>query len=154
MKTLIVYYSRTGVTKKVAEALAKEMKADAEEIIDTVDRKGMVGYLKSGREAMKKSVAKIKSLKKDISGYDIVIIGTPVWAFTMSSPIRAFITENRDKMENVAFFCTMGGSGDTKTFEHMKELCCQEPVAKISYRTKDVSNNNFDVKKFIKKIRI
>ncbi|MFW5872947.1 MAG: flavodoxin family protein [bacterium] len=154
MKALIVYYSRTGITQKVAKALGKEMYADIEEIKDTVNRKGMVGYLRSGREAMKKSLVKIKPLEKNINEYDVVIIGTPVWAFTMSSPVRTFICENKDKLTNVAFFCTMGGSGDKNTFEHMKELSCIEPVATISYKTKDIAQKNFDIKNFIEKINI
>ena len=51
MKPLVVFYSRTGTTKKVGEALADLLQCDSEELIDTKKRKGPLGFLRSGRDA-------------------------------------------------------------------------------------------------------
>jgi len=48
MKTLVAYYSRTGNTKKVAVEIAKNLKADIDEIIDKKDRSGMIGWIIGG----------------------------------------------------------------------------------------------------------
>ena len=50
MRSLVVYYSRTGVTKKVAEAISQMLGADIEEIIDRRDRRGPKGFFTGGRE--------------------------------------------------------------------------------------------------------
>lgn len=52
MKKLIVYYSRTGTTKKVAEILSVKLKADLTELVDMQDRSGLSGYIRSGYEAV------------------------------------------------------------------------------------------------------
>ena len=108
MKILIVYYSRTGVTKKVAEILQQKLNCDSEEIISVKDRKGPIGYMISGREAMQGTLAEIKPIISNPADYELVIIGTPVWAFTMSSPTRTFLTEQKDKLKKVAFLSNHG----------------------------------------------
>lgn len=160
MKTLIVYYSRTGVTKKVAEILKARFAnlaydCDIEEIIDTKDRKGPIGYMLSGREAMKGITPEIKPLTKNPADYELVIIGTPVWAFTMSSPIRTFLTEQKDKLIKVAFFLTMGGSGNEKTFKNMTDLAGKQPVATLDLKTADVMQNKIEerLNQFVESIK-
>lgn len=155
MKALIVFYSRTGTTKKVALAISKNVKSDIEEIFDVKSRKGIIGYLKSGREAMLKKLPEIKQTKKKPSSYDLIIIGTPVWGYNMSSPIRTYITNNKKGFKKIAFFCTMGGSGSERTFKEMELLCEKKPEAKLVLTTKGVIRDGYidKVKEFIKKIR-
>ena len=84
MKALVVYYSRSGVTRKVAQALAAALGAEIEEIVDTKDRSGAGGWLKAGADASLKRLTAIQPMTKDPAGYDLVVIGTPVWGWTMT----------------------------------------------------------------------
>lgn len=118
MKILVVYYSRTGTTKKLGDAIASKLSCDTEEIFDTADWSGPLGYIKAGRSAMKNKLSTLKVLDKDIAGYDLVVVGTPVWAWNVLVPVRTFLSQNRDKLNKVAFFLTMGGK-QGKTFESM-----------------------------------
>jgi flavodoxin len=146
MKTLVVYYSRTGTTRKIAELIQEKLSADLEEIEDTIDRKGIVGYFRSGRDAMKKSLTKLEPFKKNLNEYDLVIIGTPIWGWNMSVPIRTFLHEKKGQIKKVAFFCTMGGSGSVKAFEEMWEISGKEPVATLALTNKEIIKNNFQEK--------
>ena len=146
MKTLVAYYSRTGTTKKIAEILAEKLGADVEEIRDTVNRQGIKGYLMSGRDAMKKNLTKLEALKFNPKEYDLVIIGTPIWGWNMSVPIRTYLTENKDQFSKVAFFCTMGGSGDVKAFAEMEQITGRKPLVTLSLKTVEVVKNNFSEK--------
>jgi flavodoxin len=143
MKILIAYYSRTGTTKKIAETLAEKLGADVEEIRDTVDRRGIRGYLTSGRDAMKKNLTKLEVLKFSPKEYDLVIVGTPIWGWNMSVPIRTYLTENKDQFPKVAFFCTMGGSGDEKAFLEMEKITDRKPLATLGLKTVEVVKSNF-----------
>lgn len=156
MTILIVYYSRTGTTKKVAEYLRTKLQCDIEEIFDTKDRSGTIGYLIAGRDAMQKNLTTIKALTKNPADYDLVIIGTPVWAWTMSTPIRTFITENKNNLKNIACFCTMGSSGDAPTFEHIQSLANKPSVAQLALKTKDVLDGTYPeaTDKFITNLEI
>ena len=146
MKTLVVYYSRTGTTKKIGDLIAERAGADVEEIRDTIDRRGAKGYLISGRDAMKRRLTKLEPLMHDLESYDRVIIGTPIWGWNMSVPVRTFVTENKDRLRNVAFFCTMGGSGDVKAFAEMAEIIGKDPIATLALKTVEVVKNNFSEK--------
>jgi len=146
MKSLVVFYSRTGTTKKVAEAIAEKIGAEIEEIKDTVDRTGAKGYLISGRDAMKKRLTKLEPFWHDLSDYDLVVIGTPIWGWNMSVPARAFITEQKEKFKNVAFFCTMGGSGGQRAFSGMEEIIGKKPLATLALTTKEVVSGDISGK--------
>lgn len=137
-RVLVAYYSRTGTTKIVADELAQRLGADVEVITDSKNRQGLFGWLGAGRDASKKSKTVIGPLKHDPAAYDLVILGTPVWAWNMTPAIRTYILQNREKLTKVAFFCTMGKNGDLKTFAGMAELCGKKPLATMALRTEEV----------------
>jgi flavodoxin len=155
MKTLIVYYSRTGTTKKVAETLKDMLKANSEEITETVDRSGFLGYMRAGRDAMKRKLTVLKDMKYDPVGYDMVIIGTPVWGFNVCPAIRTYLTQHKLNLKKVAFFATMGGSGGKKTLDEMELIAGKAPVATLELKERDVKNNKITpkLKKFTDDIK-
>lgn len=153
-KILVVYYSRSGTTKKIAQEIADFLSCDIEEIIDEKDRTGIKGFITGGKDAMKRELTEIKQIEKDPSNYDIVIIGTPVWAANITPAIRTYIAQNKDKFKQVAFFCTTGGTGIEKTFIEMEVACKKKPVATFSATSVEVKKNTYQgLKEFIEKIR-
>ena len=150
-KVLVVFYSRSGKTKKVAESVSAELKCGMEEINDTINRKGIFGYIKAGREASRSKSTVIKQIKNNPAQYDLVIIGTPIWASNMSSAIRTYIDQNKNKFKSVAFFTTMMGGGDKKAFSKMEELCGKKPVNIMSLKSGDISKGTYleKVKAFV-----
>ena len=153
MKTLIAFYSRTGTTRKAAQAIAKLLKCDMEEIIDMNDRKGVLGYISAGKDASLKRLTKLKKTKKDYTLYDLVIVGTPIWSWSVSTPTRTYLHYN--KFKRVAFFLTMGGSGHEGTFKQMEILCGKKPLATLALTTKEVVRGEFEdkTKGFVEKIK-
>ncbi|MBC8222961.1 flavodoxin, partial [Candidatus Bathyarchaeota archaeon] len=83
MNGLIIYFSRTGRTRKVAKAIQEATGFDLEEIKEKAGRVGTLGWLKSGMESTRRMLPKIMPLTHDPSQYDIVVIGTPIWASNM-----------------------------------------------------------------------
>ncbi len=154
MKTLVVYYSRSGSTKKIAEEISSKMNCDIEEIIDNKNRKGIIGWLKSGRDARSKNLTTIREMQKDLEKYDLIAIGTPIWAAFMVPAVRTFINENKGKFKNVAFFCTCGSSGDAKAFGDMEDYIGITPLAKLTITRKELIGDHEDkLKVFIKGIK-
>ena len=140
---LVVYYSRTGNTGRVAEALAERLKADVEEVIDKKSRKGVLGFLGGGKDAKFKNMTDIEPTSRAPGDYQLVVIGTPVWASTMCPAIRTYIARHRGEMPRVAFFLTTGGSGIDKTFDHMEEACQKEPVARLGLKAKQIKKDDW-----------
>lgn len=110
-KVLVVFYSRTGTTRRAASALAEMLNADVEEIVVTRSRAGPFGYLRSLVEAINRKPAEIVAPKRDPSAYDLVVIGSPVWAGCVSSPMRAYLDANQRRLPRVAFFCNFAQRG-------------------------------------------
>jgi len=122
MKTLVVYYSRTGKTRFVAEKVASELKADTEEIVDLKNRSGRLGFLKAGYDATRGNETKIRETQKSPGEYDLIVIGTPVWNSRPASAIRTYLKRNNLAGKKVAIFCTNEGMGEDKVVKRTKNL--------------------------------
>ena len=142
-KTLVVYYSHSGTTRRIAEALANTLYADTEEIVATRDHAGLLGYMRSVIEARWRTAAAIGAVRKDPAAYDLVVIGTPVWAWSLSSPVRAWLAANRQRLPKVAFFCTLGGAGSDKAFAQMQEVAGKAPRACLAVTAADVAAGRY-----------
>jgi len=155
MKKLVIYYSRTGITRKVADAIGREMKCEIAEITENKNRLGILGYIACGREALKKICPRINRFSIDPNNYDMIVIGTPVWAGKMASPVRTFITANKSKIKQVSFFSTQGSKNDQGVFKDMFETLDKEPKATLMLPTKEVRKNLFGKKlrNFTEKIK-
>jgi flavodoxin len=134
MKTLVVYYSRTGNTRGVAEKIAELLHADLDEIIDKKNRSGMIGYLSAGKDAMTKANIDI-GYKLNPADYDMVVLGTPIWGSTITPALRTYLTAHSGTIKKTAFFATSGGSGIGKIAQEMEQLSTK-PIAQLLLKTK------------------
>ena len=106
MKSLVVYYTRTGKTKFVAEAIASQLGADVEEVVDLKKRQGKIGWIMGGKDATRKSLTDIAPTKKALADYELIVIGTPIWAWSPTPAIRTYISQNDLSGKKVALFYT------------------------------------------------
>ena len=121
MKTIVLYYSRTRKTAKVAKTLTEEIGADSIEIIDLKDRMGAIKYFTSAIDALRENKTNIKPDEIDLTGYDLVYIGTPTWGGKPAPAIVTMIDKCDLKDKNVILFSTMGNSGGENAINRMKE---------------------------------
>jgi flavodoxin len=151
MKTLVVYYSRTGNTKKVALDIAKNLKADIDELKDKKKRGFFGVWLKGAREAMKESSSEVV-FSKDPKDYDLIVLGGPVWAWNLIPPIRKYLEENKNKIKKLGFFVTCGGNIG-KNFEQTASI--KKPIACMKLIDKEVKKGNYkkELEEFIKKLK-
>ena len=120
MKTLVIYYSRTGNAKFIAETIAAELGADIEEVIDLKNRQGRLAFLPAGRDAAQGKETEIAQTKRTPTGYDLIIIGQPVWAGSPTPAIRTYLRKNDLSGKKVAVFFSDVGLG--KAVEKTKAL--------------------------------
>jgi len=155
MRSLVVYYTRTGNTKKVAEMLQAKLEGDIEEIVDTKKRAGILGWLGAGKDGAKGIETTIREIKNDPGEYDLVVIGTPVWAGGMAAAIRTYITQNKDKFDRTALFCTCSGTAGGKTLPDMITLCGVVPLGQDWFRDKTIESEEAQEKvdKLVRRIQ-
>lgn len=155
MKILVVFYSRSGRTKKAAEAISDILKCDKEEIFDTKSREAILGFLSAGSDANLRRLTAIKEIKNNPSLYDLVIIGTPIWSSNISTPIRTYLSLYKEDFKKVAFFCTRLGSDSKKVFDGMKNLSQKTPLALLELTSREVVREQYmqKVKEFVKNLK-
>ena len=147
MKVLVVFYSRTGNTGKVAEALAARCGADIDRIRDAHSRRGLLrGWWRSIREVRRRSETEITSAGKQAKDYDLVVLGTPVWASSMSSPLRTWLNRYRSDLKQIAVFVTQNGRGGDKAIAQIVELCGIAPVARLVVNAKELASGKYEPK--------
>lgn len=112
-RTLVLYYSQTGATKAVAEQLQALLGADIEAIEASQPYDGT--YEETIRRCLTESeelvVTKINPLKSDISRYDTIFVGYPIWFGTYARPIIGLLEVCDFEGKTVVPFCTFGSGG-------------------------------------------
>jgi flavodoxin len=122
MKTLVVYYSRTGKTRFVAEKVTSELKADIEEVVDLKNRSGRFGFLKAGYDVTRGNETEIGKTQKSPSDFELIVVGTPVWNSRPASAISTYLKRSDFAGKKVAVFLTNEGMGEEKAVERTKTL--------------------------------
>lgn len=89
--TVVLYVTRTGNSKALAEAAAARLGAKAREIVDLVPRKGFFGFMKSGMQASKGISTPIRDPEVDLSAASAVLLVQPVWASAVCPPLRTWL---------------------------------------------------------------
>lgn len=130
-KKLVVFFSYTGNTKKIAESIQKKLNCDILEIKPvkpySTDYKTVVDEEQNNESSKKKP--EIQSIDKDLSQYDEIIVGSPVWWYTIAPVIRTFLSENDLKGKIIKPFATNAGWLG-RTFQEIEKLCPDSKVEK------------------------
>ncbi|MGA1793815.1 MAG: flavodoxin family protein, partial [Thermoplasmatota archaeon] len=114
LKKLVVFYSNEGNTRLIAEDIAISIGADIMEIKPEkdVNSKGFFGYMIGGWQAIRGFKPPLKPLHKNPEEYEVIFVGTPIWAGRQTPAIKTFLEEHLPEGKKVAFFCThTGGAG-------------------------------------------
>ena len=126
MKTLVAYFSASGVTKRAAQALAQAAGADLYEIRPEVpytraDLNWMDKKSRSTLEMQDKSSrpAIIKG-DLDVSGYDTILLGFPIWWYIAPTIINTFLESYDFSGKKIVLFATSGGSGFGRAVQYLQ----------------------------------
>ncbi len=154
MSTLVIYYSRTGTTRKVGDQIAQQLGCDKEEIFDTKSRSGPIGYMGAGKAGLRKQLTELKQVSKNPGEYDLIVIGTPVWLYNISAPVRTYIEMYKNKFGDVAFFLTCVDNPG-KTLAEMETICGKRPKSTLLLMKKDfkAGNDGKKIQEFVNELR-
>ena len=129
-KKIVVYYSYTGHTKMIAERIQEKLGCDILEIKPvtpySTDYQTVVDE-QQNNESLKET-PKIQKIEKDLKNYDEIIIGSPVWWYTIVPVVRTFLKENDLSGKTIKPFATNAGWLG-QTFKEITKLCPNSNVA-------------------------
>lgn len=123
MRSVIVYYSYSGNTKKVAEVLKQQLEKEGQaDIIHLEAEDESESFFGQAWRAFFKKRAKIKEVLFDLSGYDLICLGTPVWAFEPTPAVQAYLDSCAGlEGKKVVIFTTYGsGAGKDRCMNAME----------------------------------
>ena len=150
--SLVVYYSQSGTTEKVANIIQKKTGADIECLQPVNPYTGDMGAIAGAFMGERKDgkFRELQPLKAKVANYDTLYVGTPVWAGTISGPIHSFIKSNNLKGKVIIPFCTFGSGGNTS----ITDLKAALPDSKVSsswygVRTARVDKAEAEVETFL-----
>ncbi|MBO7100447.1 MAG: NAD(P)H-dependent oxidoreductase [Bacteroidales bacterium] len=129
-KTLVLYYSLTGNTQLVAQEIAADLAADIEEItcVDPYDTNFQACIARSLQEREAGVLPEINPVKADLSQYDVIFIGYPVWFGTYAPPVTKWLEGVDLSDKTVVPFCTFGSGGLESS---VKDLMNAQPYAVV-----------------------
>jgi hypothetical protein len=146
-KVLVVYYSLSGNTARVARDLARRTGGDIESLRDNCYGVGFTGYIKAAIDAVRGASSQLGPLARNPRDYALTIVGTPVWVGHMTPSIRGWLQRCRADLGPVAFFVTSGDTDVAKIAPALESLAGHKAVALAGFNAKELGNRaSYDAK--------
>lgn len=153
MKGIIVYYSYSGNTRKIASTLQDYLRQKGQ--VESVELRALdeaKSFFAQGARAFKHARARIEPVSFDLKDYELICVGTPVWAFGPAPAVNAWL----DAVAGVAgkkilLFSTYGsGTGNERCLNYMQKLLAEKGASnftRFSVQQFKVSDNEFVLSK-------
>lgn len=135
-KSLVAYFSASGVTAKAAQVLAQATGADLYEIKPTVPytQADLDWMDKESRSSIEMKNAafrpEITGKVDNMDSYDVIFLGFPIWWYIAPTIINSFLEQYDFSGKTIILFATSGGSGFGKTVQNLKGSVAETVVIK------------------------
>lgn len=143
-RSLVLYYSQTGATEKVAQEIQKLLDADMEAIqlenpytgtyMETIER--------VGKERQNGEFPAIRPLKSDLSEYDVIYLGYPIWYGTYAMPVSSLVRNYDFAGKKIVTFCTFGSGGLEAGISELKKALPDAEIAEAGFGIRNARMNS------------
>ena len=150
---LIAYYSYSGNTKTIAEKIGHITGGQLFEIKTIKEYpRNYTDIVNLAKQEKEQDIKPELANKIDISGYDTIFLGTPVWWYTFATPVKTFLSENDFSGKTIIPFCTHGGGGAYSTYSDMEKLC-PDAVIKTGFTSYENSAKESEIEQWINSVK-
>lgn len=152
-KGIVLYYSQTGTTQKAAQEFAELLGADILRIETQIPYDGTYQetIARAQKEMADKTMPALKDLDTDLSGYDTIFLGYPIWFGTYALPIASLVSENDFAGKTIVPFCTFGSGGlEASTKDLRNALPKAEILEGYGVRTARIEKAPAEIDHFLK----
>lgn len=130
-KILVVYHSRSGSTRRIAEEIADAFDADLEELVAVAASDGTGGALRAGLGALVGTRPAIVDPVLRPADYDRLVVASPVWCRHPAGPVRSYLRAQAGTLPPVGLVCTSRWPGAGRALADMARLCGSVPLATL-----------------------
>ncbi|MFH1413572.1 MAG: NAD(P)H-dependent oxidoreductase [Candidatus Omnitrophota bacterium] len=129
MRSAVIYYSYSGNTKKVAQILGEYLKEKGE--VSVIELQGLDesnNFFIQGKRAFKHERAKVQPLNFDLSGYDLICLGTPLWLFGPAPAINTYLDQclGVDGKDVIIYVTYGSGAGKGRCLNYMQSILAEK----------------------------
>jgi hypothetical protein len=138
MKILVTCHARAPATRAVGGEIAAALHADVDLIIPRHDTEGIVGWLRGAYDTTFERQTDIVQPARNLDAYDVIVIGSPAFHNSLSSPVRTYIERHRVRLRKVALYTTCSSRGGERALDEMTRLFDRDPLARLVVHEDDL----------------
>lgn len=142
-RTLVVCYSSTGTSRRVADLLASKFQWPCAEVQETHARAGTAGILRCMADSLFRRQPAIRYKGPDPEVFDTVVLIAPIWLYRLAGPMRSFVSEYATSLKRVAVISVMGGRGATNAFAEIDQILGRPPILSTSFTAREVDDGSY-----------
>lgn len=154
-KILVAYFSYSGNTKSVAEKIQAKTGGDIFRIETVVPYPSDYNETAYGiaKEQHEKGIKPELKNNGDVSGYDVVFVGTPAWWYEMAPAVKTFLSENNFEGKTIVPFITHGGGGKYTIAEEMEKMTGSKVLSPLVLYENGGANAQKEIDKWLNEIK-
>lgn len=137
-KVLVVTYSLTGTSRRLAQQLCSQQAWPMGEIREARTRKGMSGMLRCLLDSWLKRTPEVAYAGPPPIAFDTVVLVSPIWAYRLAGPMRSFVSSRQKQLPDVALISVMGGAGAQQAEAEVVGLLGRPLILSTSFKQKEV----------------
>ena len=124
-KSLVLFYSWSGNTRRIAQIIAEKTGADLRELQpETPYSQNYNAVLSQAKQEIQQmQYPALRPIDMDWNAYDVVYLGTPNWWSSIAPPVSSFLHEVMPTDKTIIPFCTHGGGGEGHIAHDMRSYC-------------------------------
>jgi hypothetical protein len=126
--TLVVAYSYTGNSRRLALLLCAQKGWPFGEVIEERPRAGGWGTLRCMLDSLLRARPTVRYEGPEPADFRTVVLVAPIWVGQLAGPMRAFVNAYRDRLQRVALMITMGGQGASNAVAEVARILGRDPV--------------------------
>ena len=153
MKRIIVYYSLSGNTEEAVKTIAEKLNCETLKIdtVKAMPKSFAARILVGGGQVAMNKIPELKPIDKDLSEYDEIFIGTPIWNSKGVPAINAFLLDNSICQKVTGLIITSGGGDIEKCVKALEKKIpnVKYQVSLLDRKHKDYGSNANKIEKFI-----
>lgn len=142
-KILVVFYSYTGTSRRLVQLLCSQLDWPSGEIVEERARSGASGTLRCVADSLLRRQPRIRYQGPDPRGFGTVVLVSPIWAYRLASPMRSFVADRRDDLQQIAVVSVMGGSGAPNAVAEIGHLLGRAPSLGTAFTTREVDDGSY-----------
>lgn len=139
---LVVCYSYTGTTRRLAQLLCSHHGWPLGEVLDEGPRAGVGGTWRCFLDSMLRRHPEVRYLGPDPGDFHTVVLMSPIWVYRLAGPMRSFIASRRNALRRVAVISTMGSAGASNAVAEIAHVLGKSPILADAFTTREIEDGS------------